>query len=641
MARFVGPENDYRPLMAVDPGEPRLSVAVVIPAYNRPAVLRRTLAALCAQRGYPPHLISVVVADDGSEEDLAPLIDEASRRLHLTFVRQLRDGYGVGRARNLAVDNTDAEVILFVDGDCMADPELVARHMEWHHRADNLLVLGSRQRVDSTDMAAEAIATGEIDLRAVTLGKDLSRESFDPNDWRRTFYRRTARLRHGTEAFRAALTHNCSLRRDRFLEIGSFSLDFKRWGGEDTELGWRAFAAGMFIVPENQAIIYHQEQEESHAGEGWRKSHRAANADLIAGKIPHPFYRRPGRPGPFQVPKVSWIVTTPAGTRGRELLSQMQRQTTGDWDAFFPFDPGLVSPDPRLKRHSVDGKGDRLLLDAVATATGEYLALTAGSAGLDPLLLQRTIGLLDASPRASLATVGCSGAPEGFQSLAGEPPGLPAFCLVRRREWAKVLPTVDSVDEAWQQVRALSWRRHLDEPLVTLPLTGESTGSSLLHRPAEEAEPGRHLMRLMQGAGGKLHRKLVGPRPVLVHLGSPAALKTLRPLVPWARLRPYGSGKAVLVGPGIALDSATLDRLRALDNPRLERVVLGACVGDGPGEEWVDLLSTCLFVAVASEDDVVALRSWGYQGPAAIIGNLTDHQQEACALLKALREEIS
>jgi hypothetical protein len=46
-------------------------------------------------------------------------------------------------------------------------------------------------------------------------------------------------------------------------------------------------------------------------------------------------------------------------------------------------------------------------------------------------------------------------------------------------------------------------------------------------------------------------------------------------------------------------------------------------------------------VAVASEDDVVALRSWGYQGPAAIIGNLTDHQQEACALLKALREEIS
>jgi hypothetical protein len=51
MARFVGPENDYRPLMAVDPGEPRLSVAVVIPAYNRSALLRRTLAAVSAQSG--------------------------------------------------------------------------------------------------------------------------------------------------------------------------------------------------------------------------------------------------------------------------------------------------------------------------------------------------------------------------------------------------------------------------------------------------------------------------------------------------------------------------------------------------------------------------------------------------------------
>ena len=96
MPRFVAPENDYRTLADAYTGEPRLTVAVVIPVYNRIELLRRTLAGLAAQRGYPPELISVVVADDGSENEVAPAIEEARAHLDIAYVRQDRDGYGAG-----------------------------------------------------------------------------------------------------------------------------------------------------------------------------------------------------------------------------------------------------------------------------------------------------------------------------------------------------------------------------------------------------------------------------------------------------------------------------------------------------------------------------------------------------------------
>ena len=348
MARFAGPENDYRPLAAPDRGGPHLTVAVVIPVYNRVELLRRTLAGLMVQRGYPAHLISVVVADDGSEEaaPLALAVEEAAERLRITTVRQEREGYGAGRARNLGAAGARADVLLFVDADCLPDPELVAGHMAWHHRADNLVVVGSRQHLDSTGVSAEAVADGSIDVRRLVKGDDPPDEAFAPEDWRRTFYRRTAGLRHGNEAFRSLLTGNCSLRRDRFLEAGGFSTDFHHWGGEDTELGWRLFSAGMFFVPANRAAIYHQQQEESHPEEGWREAGRAANADLIRSKIPHRFYRRLTDPGPFAVPKVSWVVATPAAPRAAELFAQMQGQSSGDWEASFPLDPGFAPRTP-------------------------------------------------------------------------------------------------------------------------------------------------------------------------------------------------------------------------------------------------------------------------------------------------------
>ena len=647
MARFVGPENDWLPLAAVDPGEPRLTVAVVIPVYNRAELLRRTLAGLAAQRGYPSHLISVVVADDGSEEDLSPVLAEAAGRLRLYPVRQEHDGYGAGRARTLGASRTGADVVLFVDADCLPDPELVAGHMAWHHRAANLVVVGSRQHVDSTDYPPEQIADGTIDIRRLVKGDDPPDEAFAPEDWRRTFYRRTAQLRHGNEAFRALLTGNCSMPRDAFMEAGGFSPDFRRWGGEDTELGWRLFSAGFFFVPANRAAIYHQEQEETHPEERWRQEGRAANAGLIRSKIPHRFYRRLADPGPFDVPKVSWVVTSPAGRRTAELLAQMQAQTSGDWEAFFPGDYWRGG-DPRLRLLPDEaGNPEQRVLRAVAATRGEYVALVSGGAGLSPLLLDRAVRFLDASPRASTATVAYAGLDSAAGDAAWGTAGLPAFALTRRREWAKVLPDAADLAEVWRRVRALSWDRHLDEALVTLPPpTGVVPATVAPAVPERDrivaaGRRGRGPRSLLYRLGRAWRRRQAeeDDRPVLAHLGDVRSRDALAALAPWARVASGGPAAALVLGGGTILDAATSARVRALDSPRTERAVIGALAGDGPAAEWAAFLSTCLFVAVAGEGDAAAVRSWGYSGTITVVGHPADQPDAAAALLAALREE--
>ena len=270
MARYLAPENDYRGVRSGSPG-PKLSVAVVVPVYNRVDLLANTLAGLVAQTY---ETVSVVVADDGSEEDVAAVVDSFRNDLAVELVRQPHQGYGAGRARNLGAATSDADVLVFIDADCIPDPGLVARHAGWHRYADNLVIIGSRHHLDATTIDQTALRSGTADLRNRIVDSANPEASLIPDDFRRVFYRRTAGLRLGDEAFRALVSSNFSVRRQQFIDIGGFSEDFDRWGGEDTELGWRLFNDGFFFIPDNAAAIYHQTQEDGGDSPDWRDQER-------------------------------------------------------------------------------------------------------------------------------------------------------------------------------------------------------------------------------------------------------------------------------------------------------------------------------------------------------------------------------
>ncbi len=94
------------------------SVAIVMPAYNAAHLLPKTLTAAieAAQGG------RVIVVDPGSTDDTA----EVAEALGAQVIR-LPHRAGPAHARNVGVKQADEDVVLFIDSDCVAHPDVVER----------------------------------------------------------------------------------------------------------------------------------------------------------------------------------------------------------------------------------------------------------------------------------------------------------------------------------------------------------------------------------------------------------------------------------------------------------------------------------------------------------------------------------
>lgn len=98
--------------------DPLPSLAIVMPAYNAAHLLERSLtAALEAAKDQ-----RVLVVDPGSTDDTA----EVARRIGADVIR-LEKRAGPAHARNVGVRHIDTEVVLFIDSDCVAHPDVVER----------------------------------------------------------------------------------------------------------------------------------------------------------------------------------------------------------------------------------------------------------------------------------------------------------------------------------------------------------------------------------------------------------------------------------------------------------------------------------------------------------------------------------
>jgi glycosyltransferase involved in cell wall biosynthesis len=109
-----------------------VAVSVIIPTYNRRAMVREAVASVFAQRGVDFELI--VVDDgstDGTAEDLAELA-ETGRRQGVAEIQTMRTANrGVAAARNMGVRIAGAELIAFLDSDDLWAPSKLAKQVDF------------------------------------------------------------------------------------------------------------------------------------------------------------------------------------------------------------------------------------------------------------------------------------------------------------------------------------------------------------------------------------------------------------------------------------------------------------------------------------------------------------------------------
>lgn len=668
---LVAPENDYSSLSGFRSPVASLHVAVVIPVYNRVSLLTRTLAGLRTQT-YPRDLLSVVVADDGSDEDVIAAVEQNAGDIPFQVVRRGHDGYGAGQARNLGASEAVTDILVFLDADCVPDREAVSNHAVWHHLADNLVVIGSRHHIDTSAIDPVQINTDPTSLRLSAFGSDNpERDAWVSDDFRSTLHRRSSSLRHGDQAFRSLVSSNFSIRKDRFLTANGFSEDFTRWGGEDTELGWRLWNEGMFFVDEPKAAIYHQTQEDEGAA-GWRGEGRRANDGLIQAKIPHRFYRTPIA-GLNETPKVSVVIHSVEDNHLPELADQTLAQRLSDIEIV------LTGASSAITEFSERRHGDPRFLSApnpeqaVRTASGEFVAFVHGSAALDHRLLSRSVSAIENKPRTGWVR-SAYGVPttegtdifrrtvdlDAIDTLWGD--ALPVFALTRRRDLMKSLNAGDSVASAWMWVKENNPEITHGTALVLLPahspadprpesLNPPSSMRSMLISDLKSGGLGAIKAPLRavrsKATGTPYQATPVAPtrvegvssaRPSIRYvgwtgrsnMGDEAMLDAVRQLFPESDVVTEASKSDLLMlGGGTLINRGYLRHLRPLDSPKIERVVFGTGVANpeywtDPKEapaEWVRFLETCVYLGVRGPLSRETLFGWGLDRQVEIVGD--------------------
>ena len=125
--RITGRSDFMDTLDCIDERRSRLSVDVIIPTRNRPALALDTARALLEQE-YPAFGVIVVDQSDVPSDALMQLAGENGKlRYHATQSR------GLPAARNEGIGLSQADIVVFVDDDVIPEPGFIRAHARAYH----------------------------------------------------------------------------------------------------------------------------------------------------------------------------------------------------------------------------------------------------------------------------------------------------------------------------------------------------------------------------------------------------------------------------------------------------------------------------------------------------------------------------
>ena len=239
-----------------------IGLTIVIPTFNRQRILSITLACLCNQKTEYP--FEVIVADDGSKEDLTHLVRSFEDKLDIKYMRQKDNGFQASAVRNLGFRAATHEFVSLLDCDMAPGNDWVQSYVEELMKCDDIAFIGPRKYIDTHDITSEQVINESqliANLPEIRTNNDICNTDSGgiTVDWRLAHFKKTEDLRLCDSPFRFFSSGNVAFSKKWLRKIGFFDEDFKHWGGEDNEFGYRLFRAGCFFKAVHGAMAYHQE----------------------------------------------------------------------------------------------------------------------------------------------------------------------------------------------------------------------------------------------------------------------------------------------------------------------------------------------------------------------------------------------
>ena len=209
---------------------PEFDISVIIPSYNRCAILERCLAALITQT-MPAKAYEIVVCDDGSADQTRAITESFAAKAACSVVYLFQPNAGANAARNRGVTSAKGRLLLIINDDTIAVPDLLRQHKLSHDQypEENIAILGRMTISPEVPPSFFAALHLDADYDQWQGKKEL--------DWR-AFY-----------------TCNVSVKRSFLLKYGLFEEGIRYH--EDLELSERLSHHGLKIIYNPAALGYH------------------------------------------------------------------------------------------------------------------------------------------------------------------------------------------------------------------------------------------------------------------------------------------------------------------------------------------------------------------------------------------------
>jgi glycosyltransferase involved in cell wall biosynthesis len=206
--------------------------SVVIPTLNRADLVAKTIDRI-EQQTFNKQLYEVLVIDNFSSDHTQQVLHQKAAvypnlRIHMQAKR------GAAATRNVGIREADGEIVLFIDDDIFAEPNLIENHLKYHRTNAGASIIGgvSAPWEDATDPFLRYLRDKRI---------------LNPYS-----------IKCGPMDFSYYHTGNVSTPRKLLLEAGGFNEEFSIYGMEDIELGFRLEKLGCKMVAGPDARALHQ-----------------------------------------------------------------------------------------------------------------------------------------------------------------------------------------------------------------------------------------------------------------------------------------------------------------------------------------------------------------------------------------------
>ena len=199
-------------------------VSVVIPTLNRAEMLATTIERIQNQTVGRDVYEVLVVDNNSTDSTQAVLAQKSVAYPNLRgFIQTKR---GAAATRNVGIRAATGDIVLFIDDDILAEPDLVERHIQYHAENPGASIIGTvtSSWQDSTDPFLRYLRDkGIFNPYSIACGK--------PMDF--SYYH----------------TGNVSTSRKQLWEVEGFNEEFFVYGMEDIELGYRLEQKGCRMTP--------------------------------------------------------------------------------------------------------------------------------------------------------------------------------------------------------------------------------------------------------------------------------------------------------------------------------------------------------------------------------------------------------